>query len=376
MKPNRLERRGWFAAVSALVAAVIAKPHEVHATSGGGVDGNFVLGSNFGNSPNFSNALSVLSPGSGLTDPLVFDVDATAGGAIANINGIYGHAKGVGSGVVGINGPGTGLRAFELTNCGVYAYGTAAANGVRGSSDTGNGVLGTCSDGPGVYGVSTNNSGTIGYGLHGIGVFGQTDSASSYGVFGHNTAGGAGVVGQSTGYAGVFAGAVYVAGSLTVTGAKSAAVPHPDGSLRRLYCVESPESWFEDFGKGQLECGQADITIEPDFAAVVDLADYHVFLTAYDGDHLLHVANQTPEGFTVQAKDTTASGRFSWRVVAKRKDIRASRLEHVDSALMTPMAPVTMPKLSWGDGVTASAAVSSEKGPGPSSPPTPLQRSR
>jgi len=33
-----------------------------------------------------------------------------------------------------------------------------------------------------------------------------------------------------------------------IGGPKSAAVPHPDGTLRRLYCVESPESWFEDFG--------------------------------------------------------------------------------------------------------------------------------
>jgi hypothetical protein len=55
-----------------------------------------------------------------------------------------------------------------------------------------------------------------------------------------------------------------------------------------------------------------------------------VFLTAYDGDHLLHVANQTPDGFTVQAQDDTASGRFSWRVVAKRKDIAAPRFETVE----------------------------------------------
>ena len=62
-----------------------------------------------------------------------------------------------------------------------------------------------------------------------------------------------------------------------VGGAKSAAVPHPDGTHRRLYCVESPESWFEDFGKGQLDCGEADVAIDPTFAAVVDLDDYHVF---------------------------------------------------------------------------------------------------
>ena len=33
---------------------------------------------------------------------------------------------------------------------------------------------------------------------------------------------------------------------------RSAAVPHPDGFHRRLYCIECPESWFEDFGEGTL----------------------------------------------------------------------------------------------------------------------------
>ena len=38
-------------------------------------------------------------------------------------------------------------------------------------------------------------------------------------------------------------------GGLTIVGGiKSAAVPHPDGSHRQLYCMESPENWFEDFG--------------------------------------------------------------------------------------------------------------------------------
>ena len=48
---------------------------------------------------------------------------------------------------------------------------------------------------------------------------------------------------------------------------------------RRLYCMESPESWFEDFGEATLVCGEASIPLDPDFAAVVDTAKYHVFLT-------------------------------------------------------------------------------------------------
>ncbi len=129
-------------------------------------------------------------------------------------------------------------------------------------------------------------------------------------------------------------------GSLTVVGgAKSAAVPHPDGSHRRLYCLESPESWFEDFGTGRLECGRAQIPIDPDFAAMVDLSDDHVFLAESGRHHALAVTSRTPAGFVVEAdttlatlkgrKDVDLTGTFSWRVVARRRDIRAERLATV-----------------------------------------------
>jgi hypothetical protein len=81
-------------------------------------------------------------------------------------------------------------------------------------------------------------------------------------------AGAAAVVGATNGVAGAYAAAFYgpviVGGNFTVVGgAKSAAVPHPDGSHRRLYCVESPESWFEDFGEAALVCGEASVGRSP-----------------------------------------------------------------------------------------------------------------
>ena len=79
--------------------------------------------------------------------------------------------------------------------------------------------------------------------------------------------------------------------------------------------------------------------IDPDFAALVDLKDYHVFVTPYEHDHLLYVTDVTPEGFTVRTdmafeavkgrQETELSGAFSWRVVARRKDIEGKRLEKV-----------------------------------------------
>jgi hypothetical protein len=188
-----------------------------------------------------------------------------------------------------------------------------------------------------------------GPGAGGFGVYGL--SAKGHGLVGATaTAGGAAVVGATNGVAGAYAAAFYgpviVSGAFTVLGAKSAAVPHPDGSHRRLYCVESPESWFEDFGRGELECGRAEIAIDPDFAAVVDTSDYHVFLTGYD-DFELRVGERTPTSFRVHAKDVNATGRFVWRIVAKRKDIAAPRFETVSvpaEPILPPVSDVVTPQ--------------------------------
>jgi hypothetical protein len=111
-----------------------------------------------------------------------------------------------------------------------------------------------------------------------------------------------------------------------------------------MYCMESPESWFEDFGKGQLECGRASVQLDPDFAAVVDLEDYQVFLTEYGRHSDLCVVEQTTTGFCVQAKDDATTGRFGWRVVARRKDIKRVRLEEV-TIPPEPTLPPPMPEV-------------------------------
>ena len=72
-----------------------------------------------------------------------------------------------------------------------------------------------------------------------------------------------------------------VDGDLTVTGAKGAVVPHPDGSQRLFCAIESPESWFEDLGEGRLEDGGVEIELDRDFELLTRTDSYHVFLTAY-----------------------------------------------------------------------------------------------
>jgi hypothetical protein len=223
--------------------------------------------------------------------------------------------------------PGVSGVAFSPNAPSVYGRNWAGGNAMRAevpSFSVANAIA--------LYALNYSSYTGGGPGAGGFAIYGL--SANGHGLVGATAAAGAAaVVGASNGvagaYAGVFYGPVVVGGTFTVFGAKSAAVPHPDGSHRRLYCMESPESWFEDFGRGTLVCGEATVALDPDFAAVVDASDYHVFVTAYDSDSYLNVLDRSPGGFRVRANQA-AEGAFSWRVVAKRKDITGARLERVE----------------------------------------------
>jgi hypothetical protein len=165
----------------------------------------------------------------------------------------------------------------------------------------------------------------------GTGVMGDA-AAGGTGVRGFSQKG-AGIMGDcgKSGYAGAFFGKVWIVGDLDVQGAKGAAVPFPDGTLRRLYSMESPESWFEDFGEARLVNGKADVRIDPGFAAVVQGA-YHVFITPCGDSNGLYVSSKTRKSFGVREQQRGKSTLvFSYRIVAKRKDIRGPRFVKVTS---------------------------------------------
>ena len=265
-------------------------------------------------------------------------------------NGAYGLAGQ--SAVIGTNGETSATSANAAGVQGVSSAFSGQAPGVSGQASS--------PGAPAVYGRHQNggnamraeipsnatsnaiamyalNYSTYTGGLPGAGGFAIYGlSANGHGLVGATAAAGAAaVVGAANGVAGAYAAAFYgpviVGGDFTVVGgAKSAAVPHPDGSHRRLYCMESPESWFEDFGRGTLACGEAVITLDPDFMAVVDASDYLVFVTGNDGRSDLSVCDRTGEGFRVTSTAGDVEGTFSWRVVAKRRDIAGARLERVD----------------------------------------------
>jgi hypothetical protein len=320
------------------------------------------------------------------------------------VAGIHGVAFGAGgNGVIGRcdNGAGAfGVWGISNTGSGVVAdggptgvSGTGSSYGVYGDSSSGYGVYGTTNSpaggnaavagvnsgaGPGVVGAATSSAGGspaiqgVNFGLGGPGVVGFSGSGTGVGGgtgdgigFGGIASGaGRGVVGQAgsgsavqgistgSGLAGDFRGSVQITGGLTVMGQnyKSAAVRGPSGSLVRLYCIESPESWFEDFGSAQLSNGVATVQLEPGFAGVVKTDAYHVFLTPQgESKGWLYVSQKTPSGFTVhEAGGGSSTVVFDYRVVAKRKDIEGARLEHVDEPVAVqliklPEVPATLP---------------------------------
>jgi len=208
----------------------------------------------------------------------------------------------------------------------------------------------------GVVGVSRGNIGVDGKGS--IGVRGQSVgwlgvqgvSFFDAGVYGHSFTQ-SGVVGSTdnpSNFAGFFWGGVGVTGHLTVWGGKSAAVPFPDGSHRLLYAMESPENWFEDFGTARLVRGRTRVKLDRDFAKVVRLADYHVFISPAGDSRGLYVSKKTKEGFEVREQQGgTGNVRFSYRIVARRKDFTAKRFARavLPKRPKTPNRPAAPPQL-------------------------------
>jgi hypothetical protein len=228
--------------------------------------------------------------------------------------------RGISSSGVGVNGISTseeGVKGESDSGVGVYGESDSDA-GVLGSSDTGIGVrgsiglspfelpskvgvLGESDSGVGVQGHSFKDTGVIGRSVSGMGVYGESDTTwgavtgegpngagvlafGKYGVWASGSK--TGVYGQCStadGYAGYFNGNVFIKGDLTKTGiGSSVAIRFPDRSFRRLCSIESPESWFEDFGEAKLVKGKAEVKIDPDFAKTVNLKTrYHVFVTPH-----------------------------------------------------------------------------------------------
>jgi len=178
-----------------------------------------------------------------------------------------------------------------------------------------------------------------------------------------------GVTGGPSGsaYAGFFQGNVYVSGTLSIGGTKSAVVLHADGSHRRVYCQESPEPWFEDFGKGQLVGGRATVRLDADFAALVKTDDYGVFPVPEGDCNGLYVTSKTPQGFEVrELRGGSVAVGFSYRVVARRKDVPGVRLERFTPPPPADLKALPVPRVP-------AAGQQQQASPAPASAPTSSQ---
>jgi hypothetical protein len=239
--------------------------------------------------------------------------------------GVYGYAVSGGIGVLGETGDGNGYGVYGEASSGVAVNGsTSSGTGVQGAADNGTGVKGATTSGYGVYGTSSSNYGVVGVTTSGNGVYGQVSVAPQ-----------AGVVGRQEDASGNWA--VYGFGNIGATGTKSAVVPAADGKEHlTLYCMESPECWFEDFGAARLSGGSAAVRIDPEFAQTVHTGQYHVFVQAEGECRGLSVQDKTPAGFVVRELGGGRSNvPFAYRIVALRKDVSAPRLNRVT----LPQAP-------------------------------------
>ena len=284
--------------------------------------------------------------------------------------GVFGLSNGLSAGVSGQNlAGGSGVLGTTGSSTSAAVEGDGVTIGVQGisvttGSTTGYGVVGRADNGSGSAGILGTSS--SGYGFYGFSSAAGSASFVPAGVLGYNTqTSGAGLIayngGAGTGYAAIFGGPTAQSGNVLVRGtltmlssAPSVAARDAAGALHRLYAVQSPDSWFEDFGSGQLSGGNVTVQLDPTFAQLVNTDDYHVFLTPEGDWSALYVKSKTAGAFTVSgaggggsdkpgATGSASATAFSYRVVAKRKDVPAVRLEPV--AEPPAIAPPAIPQL-------------------------------
>ena len=335
------------------------------------------------------------------SDLVMFQIGGSFGGFYYGVQGNGGYPDDAGnigpqvnsySDFAGVLGTGvyvTGVAGTSVNNVGVYGQhgedpnssipNIVPAPGVFGANTNGSGIVGWSANGEGSYGMSYSHSGVVGQSVMREGVFGVSDQAfgvfglsgspgptidpmttagvygtsdqqsgvigtsnANVGVFGYST-NGSGILGMTSNRAsingaGAFFGNVAIAGNLVVTGTKNAVVPFPDGSHRALYCMESPELWFEDFGSAKLARGRAVVKLDANFAKVIKRGDYRVFLTPEGNCHGLYVRRKGANNFEVrELMGGKSSVAFSYRIVGRRKDIKQHRrFAKVDMPLPPP----------------------------------------
>ncbi|SRR5579883_34213 len=186
----------------------------------------------------------------------------------------------------------------------------------------------------GVYGYSSaagGGQGIRGYGYYGVVGISRTAATSGAAVYGNSS----NSLGAYAGYfdAGSSSGTgLYVNGTQTATGTKSAIVPIGN-EWRKLYCEESAEVYFTDYGSGTLVNGRAHVDLDPLFVQAVTIDEAHpmrVFVQMNADVTNVYVVKGTTGFDVMEGNHGTSSGPFDYRIVARRKGFENTRMERGD----------------------------------------------
>ena len=250
------------------------------------------------------------------------------GGAGAS-SGVFGGCISDSTSCIGVDGfseEGVGVAGSSINFAGVTGT-SSAADGVDGSStNSGNGVTGTSSTAGGIagYGVEGNApgkdagvggfntdttvneaAGVYGFSSEGYGVYGQTGSSSSYGLYSEGNA--------------------FVDGEIFTSGGCQVGCT----STRHVaaFASRTTQPTIDDVGETVLRDGAARVALAADFANTIDLSKPYVVMLTPEGDAALYVASRTPRGFEVrQVGGGRSSIAFAYRIVAKPYGFRDERL--------------------------------------------------
>ena len=121
-------------------------------------------------------------------------------------------------------------------------------------------------------------------------------------------------------------------------GTKSTIMPTSEGQ-RILYCPESPEVWFEDYGRGQLVNGRAHITLDKLFRETVTIDSAHpmeVFLQPRGDCNGLYWVPANDGFDVIELAGGTSNAEFSYKILAKRKGMEDNRFEKFEEQAPPP----------------------------------------
>jgi hypothetical protein len=188
----------------------------------------------------------------------------------------------------------------------------------------------------GVYGIntsSTSGAGTMGYGS--VGVLGTSNFANNAGagVYGQ----GLNSAGPNTGsYSGYFNGGqgVFINnGSFTVFGGNKAATVAVKDGFRKLYCEESTEIYFSDYGSSHLTDGKATIELDDIFLNTVTIDESNpikVFIQMAGESKPVYVKKGMTSFDVIETAGGNSNAAFDYRIMAKRKGYETTRMETVE----------------------------------------------